>query len=269
MKNEYGQRIKQHVQEQFGKHADKYVTSSSHAKGDDLALIHSWLQPQSDWIVLDIATGGGHVAKQLSPHVQHVIATDLTPPMLGAAAGHLKKAQCGNVTFVVADAEQLPFLDDSFDAVTCRIAAHHFPHPDKFLQEAARVLKPGRKFIFIDNIAPEDEVLGHFMNAFETMRDTSHVRCLSVNEWTSLAMEAGLQVEQSVTSRKQHHFPVWVRRTAENEEQIKNVEQFIAEADPTFHQYFSVLIEDGGVQSLQIDEWRALMSKPASYTSSI
>ncbi|MFD0697684.1 class I SAM-dependent methyltransferase [Paenibacillus sp. GCM10027628] len=266
MENE--QQIKHQVQEQFGKHADKYVTSESHAGGDDLALIHHWLQPAAAWIVLDIATGGGHVAKQLSPHVQHVIATDLTPRMLEAASNHLKQAQCSNVTFVVADAEHLPFLDHAFDAVTCRIAAHHFPRPHQFLQEVSRVLKPGGKLVFIDNVAPEDEALGTFMNTFEAMRDTSHVRCLSVGEWSALAAEAGLQVEQSVMNRKKHPFPVWARRTADSEEQTKNVEQFIAEADPTFHRYFSICIENGAVQSLEIDEWRALLHKPVSHTSS-
>ncbi|MDR6880002.1 class I SAM-dependent methyltransferase [Bacillus sp. 3255] len=204
--------IKQHVQEQFGKHADKYVTSDIHAKGDDLELLVNWLAPENTWHVLDIATGGGHVAKQLSGHVHHVIATDLTRPMLVAAANHLKQSQCDNVTYVVADAEQLPFLDHSFDAVTCRIAAHHFPHPHLFLQEAARALKPGGKFVLIDNVAPADAALGHFMNTFEAMRDTSHVRCLSVAEWQSLAEQAGLLVEKYVMNRKEYKFPTWVMR---------------------------------------------------------
>jgi ubiquinone/menaquinone biosynthesis C-methylase UbiE len=153
--------------------------------GDDLDLLISWLQPQPTWTVLDIATGGGHVAKKIAGHVKHVIATDLTRPMLAAASEHLKQAQYSHVTFVVADAEQLPFLDGSFDAVTCRIAAHHFPKPHLFLLEAARVLKPGGMLVLIDNVAPDDNALGYFMKTFERMRDTSHVRCLSVMEWDS------------------------------------------------------------------------------------
>lgn len=260
MKNEKS--IKQHVQEQFGKHADKYVVSETHAKGDDLALLISWLSLEKTSHVLDIATGGGHVAKQLSAHAQQVIATDLTRPMLAAAANHLRQAQCSNVTFVVADAEQLPFLDCSFDAVTCRIAAHHFPNPHLFLHEAARVLKPGGKLVLIDNVAPDDDALGQFMNTFEAMRDTSHVRCLSVLEWQSLAEKAGLQVEKSEMNRKTYTFPTWVMRTAENEEQAKRVESFICDADLRSHEYFSVHIENSQLQSLQIDEWRALFLKP-------
>jgi ubiquinone/menaquinone biosynthesis C-methylase UbiE len=258
--------IKQHVQQQFGKHANKYVTSETHAKGDDLALLLSWLPVENTWNVLDIATGGGHVAKQLSPHVHQVVATDLTRPMLVAAADHLKQAQCHNVLFVVADAERLPFLDRSFDAVTCRIAAHHFPNPHLFLHEASRVLKPGGKLVLIDNVAPSDEALNQFMNTFEAMRDTSHVRCLTVLEWQGLAEKAGLQVEQSVMNRKQYKFPVWVKRTTENEEQAKAVEHFISDADPAIREYFSVHIESDKVQTLQIDEWRAMLSKPGLAT---
>lgn len=262
MVNENEKSIKQHVQQQFGKNANKYVTSERHAKGDDLALLLSWLPVENTWNVLDIATGGGHVAKQLSPHVQQVVATDLTRPMLVAAAEHLKQAQCHNVLYVVADAEQLPFLDGSFDAVTCRIAAHHFPNPHLFILEAARVLKPGGKLVLIDNVAPSGEALHQFMNTFEAMRDTSHVRCLTILEWQGLAEKAGLQVEQSVMNRKPYNFPVWVMRTTENEEQAKAVEQFIRDADPAIREYFSVHIENDNVQTLEIDEWRAMLSKP-------
>jgi ubiquinone/menaquinone biosynthesis C-methylase UbiE len=266
MVNEYEKTIKQHVQQQFGKNANKYVTSERHAKGDDLALLLGWLPVENTWNVLDIATGGGHVAKLLSPHVQQVVATDLTRPMLVAAAEHLKQAQCTNVLYVVADAEQLPFLDNSFDAVTCRIAAHHFPNPHLFILEAARVLKPGGKLVLIDNVAPTEKTLNQFMNTFEAMRDTSHVRCLTVLEWQALAEKAGLQVEQSVMNRKPYNFPVWVRRTTDNEEQAKAVEQFISDADPAIRAYFSVHIENENVQTLEIDEWRAMFSKPTQTT---
>ncbi len=255
------EKLKEHVQAQFGQHAEKYVNSETHAKGSDLDALMSWLDPAASWKVLDIATGGGHVAKRLSPHVQHVVATDLTPLMLTAARTHLDSSSCSNVTFVIADAERLPFLDASFDAVTCRIAAHHFPHPDRFLKEAARVLRPGGKLVLIDNIVPEDAELGVFMNTFEAMRDYSHVRCLPVSEWQTLAAAAGLHLEQSQSARKTHNFPDWVRRTLDDEEQISHVERYISEAGPHMHDYFSVHIDHGAVQSLEIDDWRALFSK--------
>jgi ubiquinone/menaquinone biosynthesis C-methylase UbiE len=253
--------IKKLVQDQFGHNALKYVTSESHAKGKDLQLVGEWLQPKADWRALDVATGGGHVAKVLSECCHHVVATDLTKSMLEVASNHLKQHKCENITFVVADAENLPFLDQTFDAVTCRIAAHHFPNPKRFLQEVSRVLKNDGKFLFIDNVAPEPEPLNLFMNTFEQLRDESHVKCRSVNEWTEWAAKAGLVVEISQIHRKTYDFPSWVERTARSKQQIQEVEKFILEADPLMHDYFSVVIENGRISTLQVDEWRVLFRK--------
>lgn len=53
------QEVKQAVQQQFGKNAQEYVQSKTHAQGADLPLMVEWLSPQTSWKVLDIATGEG------------------------------------------------------------------------------------------------------------------------------------------------------------------------------------------------------------------
>ncbi|MCK9912910.1 hypothetical protein MXD81_27395, partial [Microbacteriaceae bacterium K1510] len=75
-------------------------TSESHAAGDDLTLLIDWLMPEPGWVALDIATGGGHVAKNLAPRVKQVIATVLTREMLEAAAGEIKRVGQNNVLFL-------------------------------------------------------------------------------------------------------------------------------------------------------------------------
>jgi ubiquinone/menaquinone biosynthesis C-methylase UbiE len=252
--------VKDKVKSVFGKNADKYVTSEIHAKGDDLPLLAEWLQPEKTWTVLDIATGGGHVSKALSPHVGTVVSTDLTEAMLENTAKHLR-ADFGNILYVVADAESLPFLADSFEAVVCRIAPHHFPHPEKFIKETARVLKPGGKFILIDNVAPENSELAVFMNTTEKLRDDSHARCLSKGEWRHLLAENALMEIQSLDRRKTFQYPTWVRRTAESEEQIEQVEQHLLGADAAAMDYFQISIQNGKVQNFVIDEWMAMYQK--------
>ncbi len=101
--------IKDVVKEQFSRNADKYVTSESHGKSEDLALLVQLLEPEPDWRVLDIATGGGHTAKSLAPHVAQVFATDLTREMLVSAHRYVTQ-HADNVWFIVADAENLPFF---------------------------------------------------------------------------------------------------------------------------------------------------------------
>lgn len=245
--------VKRQVQANFSKNKEAYVTSSTHKNQGDLDLINEWLQPEESWTVLDIATGGGHVAKAISPLVGSVFATDLTKDMLQNTANHLRTLS--NIHFVVADAEALPFLDESFDAVTCRIAPHHFPSPGSFIMEVERVLKPGGKFLMIDNVAPEDEDLDHFYNTFEKMRDGSHVRALKVSEWKQLLRGASLSIEQELTRKKTLPFPDWVKRTLDNDQDRWNVERYFQNADQKTFSYFSIQSENERIQSFSIDEW--------------
>ena len=75
------------AQERFGTFAATYATSRSHAKGGSLPRLVELLAPHKGATALDIATGAGHVALALAPHVTHVIASDLTPQMLMVARG--------------------------------------------------------------------------------------------------------------------------------------------------------------------------------------
>lgn len=254
------EQIKDKVKQQFAKNAEKYVTSVSHAKGSDLQTMVEWLQPQSDWTALDVATGGGHVAKTLSPYVQQVFSTDLTREMLATARNHLAPS-CDNIAYVVADAEELPFLDSVFDLVTCRIAAHHFPHPDRFVKEVSRVLKPGGKLVLIDNVAPQDPVLDQFVNTMEKLRDHSHGRCYTLAEWKGWFADNRLAVVKEESSKKTYDFPVWVRRTTESDEQVQAVIDHVLSAEPPVVDYFSVQTENGEIRSVQIDGWMVLAEK--------
>lgn len=251
---------KQKVKEVFGKNADKYVTSESHSKGDDLSLLVEWLQPDKTWTVLDIATGGGHVTKTLAPRAGTVFSTDLTIAMLENTAKHLRSS-FNNIHYVVADAEALPFLKGTFDAAICRIAPHHFPNPERFISEMSRVLKTGGRFILIDNVAPADPELAEFMNTTEKLRDDSHSRCLTKEEWARLLKEHGMVERKSADQRKTFDYPSWVTRTTENERQVERVSQHLLEADEKKAEYFSIVVRDGKVQHFTIDEWMALYEK--------
>jgi ubiquinone/menaquinone biosynthesis C-methylase UbiE len=70
------------VQEQFGASAADYAASAVHAKGESLARLVALTKPQAAWRVIDVATGAGHTALAFAPHVGHVVASDITEPML-------------------------------------------------------------------------------------------------------------------------------------------------------------------------------------------
>jgi len=90
--------------------------------------------------VLELATGPGLLAKHVAPAARRMIATDYSDGMIAQA----KKGECPtNLTFEVADAMQLPYGDDSFDAVMIANALHIVPDPRQVLREIGRVLRPG------------------------------------------------------------------------------------------------------------------------------
>ncbi|WP_163528192.1 class I SAM-dependent methyltransferase [Halobacillus ihumii] len=250
---------KRRVKETFSKNNEAYVQSQVHNNQTDLNLITEWLKPDPAWSALDIATGGGHVARQLSPDVRTVFATDLTEQMLENTASHLSSFD--NIHYVIADAEELPFLNSSFDIVTCRIAPHHFPHPERFISEVQRVVKKGGYFLMIDNIAPEDDKLDHFYNTLEKMRDHSHVRALKVSQWEKLFRENGFQLEHQLQRKKKLPFADWLNRTLEDETDKDQVTNYLQNADAAVKTYFAVQQQAEEITEFSIDEWMIKVRK--------
>jgi ubiquinone/menaquinone biosynthesis C-methylase UbiE len=199
------------VQEQFGKTAASYLTSKPHAKGKSLERLVELTQPQKSWRALDVATGGGHVAYIFAPHVARVWATDITQEMLDLVRAEADKRGLANVRTAYAKAEALPFEDESFDLVTCRIAPHHFDSIPQFLAEVHRVLKPGGVFALVDNVVPAGSV-GDYVNAFERFRDPSHLRAWTMEEWRDALKAAGLPPTHEEQIDKTMDFASWAAR---------------------------------------------------------
>jgi ubiquinone/menaquinone biosynthesis C-methylase UbiE len=199
------------IQEQFGSRAADYVTSKPHAEGASLQRLVTLVQAQPEWKMLDVATGAGHTAFAFAPLVNRVWATDITEQMLAIARQQAQKRGLENIIVDYADADELPYNDDTFDLVTCRIAPHHFADVAPFLREARRVLRPGGILGVVDNIVPEGPA-GIYVNAFEKLRDPSHGRCLTMEEWASVFKAAGFKLTHQERLDKQIVFDDWAKR---------------------------------------------------------
>src|SRR5579884_604733 len=199
------------AQEEFGRTAASYLTSAPHAKGRSLERLLALTSPQKTWRVLDVATGGGHVAYAFAPHVARVWASDITQEMLDLVKREAEKRGLANLRTAYAKAEALPFDEESFDLVTCRIAPHHFESIPAFLGEARRVLKPGALLALVDNVVPAGSV-GDYVNAFERFRDPSHLRAWTMEEWRAALTKAGLKLEHEEQIYKQMEFKSWAAR---------------------------------------------------------
>ncbi|WP_231853969.1 class I SAM-dependent methyltransferase [Halobacillus halophilus] len=251
--------MKKRVQSTFSKNKEAYVSSATHNNQQDLNLITEWLNPEPNWKGLDLATGGGHVAREMSRWMDHVVASDLTKDMLQNTARHLSDIK--NLSYIVADVSSLPFLDESFDVVCCRIAPHHFSDPEKFIKEAYRVLKPRGLFLMIDNTAPEDDHLDLFYNTFEEMRDPSHHRAWKVSEWKTMIQPAGFQLKREMKRKKTLPFRDWLERTLHDKNSQQLVEEYFLKAGPQASSYFSFVLKEGSMESFSIDEWMVLCQK--------
>jgi ubiquinone/menaquinone biosynthesis C-methylase UbiE len=197
------------VQQRFGPNAAAYASSRNHAQGESLQRLITLMQPQASWRVLDVATGAGHTALAFAPLVREAVASDITPQMLSQAEKLASERGVTNLVTKIADAERLPFEDATFDAVTCRIAPHHFNNVQQFVSECARALKAGGLLGIADNIAPEDEAGALYIDDYEKLRDPSHVRCLPPSEWKACFANAGLSLLHEERVAKQIGFEEW------------------------------------------------------------
>jgi len=204
--------IKRQAQLQFGAHAEEYVASPVHSKGYSLGRMIEIIKPDQGWTALDVATGGGHTALALAQAGVQVIASDLTAPMLHAARQHIQPQGAARIVFCAADAEDLPYPGSTFDCVTCRIAAHHFPNVQAFVRESARVLKPGGILAVVDNISSGEPAIARYYNDFEKLRDPSHNWAYSIDDWDTFFFSEGLKVFHKELVSKEIDFDVWASR---------------------------------------------------------
>jgi SAM-dependent methyltransferase len=186
----------------WSERAEAYRTSAIHASGEDLDLTVEWCEPAPGVTVLDVATGGGHVARVLRERGATVVTVDPAPGMRADTT---------------APAEDLPFADASFDAVVCRLAAHHFADVGTAVQEMARVA--ASRVVICDNTfvsAASEEA--------DRLRDPSHVRNYSIAEWRSFFELAGLEQADERFLERPLEIEPWLARvgcTGDDAERVR------------------------------------------------
>ncbi len=106
--------------------------------------------------VLDIATGTGDLAINLTQTAAHkIIGLDISEGMLDVGRKKINAKKLNNtIEMVVGDSENLPFDDNSFDAITVAFGVRNFEHLDVGLKEILRVLKPNGIFVVLETSVP-------------------------------------------------------------------------------------------------------------------
>lgn len=168
----------------------------------------------NDLRVMDIGTGSGRLALLLAEEgAREVVGVDVSPAMLEIAeyfrlSSSSPKAR--QVSFRLASAQRMPFRSESFDAITCRLVLHHSSKPERILQEALRLLKPGGSFIFAGLIGPDDPVKRATQNTIEERRNPSHVTALSADQYRKLLTNNGFVMEEETIAVFEQDLEEWL-----------------------------------------------------------
>ncbi len=146
--------------------------------------------------LLDAGCGTAPMISLLSEEYPnaHFTGLDLTPEMIKQA----KAKNLQNTEFVVGDCENMPFEDDSFDIVINSQSFHHYPDPQAFINEVARVLKPGGMLVLRDNTG--SKALMWFVNHIElplaNLAGHGDVAARTIDEVRGYCKTAGLTIEK-------------------------------------------------------------------------
>src|SRR4051795_2043240 len=139
------------------------MTAGMHHRWRERAAGMSGLEPGA--AALDVCCGTGDLALELAGRVGpdgSVVGCDFSERMLDAARRKAAARDAANVRFEWADALQLPYHDDSFDAATVGFGARKLSDLDQGLTELARVLGPGGRLVILEITQPERPPLSAF-----------------------------------------------------------------------------------------------------------
>ena len=170
---------------------------------DDYPPILKELEKETFYDVLDCGCGTGPMIQLLHEKYpgKHYVGLDLTPEMIHVA----QAKKLTNTEFLVGDSENLPFAEDSFDAVICANSFHHYPNPQDFFNSAYRVLRKGGRLILRDYTSSNLMVwlMNHLEMPLANLFGHGDVKIRKPAEFVAMAQKAGFTV---LTMEKQKGF---------------------------------------------------------------
>ena len=191
----------------WSERAELYRTSTAHSQGPDLDLIVEWAEGCAT--AIDVATGGGHVARRLREAGLEVVSCDPAP---------------GMQPDVICFAEELPFADRAFDLAVTRVAAHHFAD----VRRRRRASSAGSRRS--GSSSSTRSTTATRLEQAEKLRDPSHVRNYSEAEWRGFFDGRGPRASRRCRSST---YPIelepWLERTGCTGADAERVRELLAD----------------------------------------
>ncbi|MCL4344490.1 MAG: methyltransferase domain-containing protein [Nitrososphaerota archaeon] len=210
----------------FKEYAEGYAKSKSHASGSDLFRLVSIVKKNSN-LCLDIATGTGFTAAELSKRCRKVVAIDETENMIRKAVELMNQLKIKNVEFIKSNLENFETAD-KYDVITIRRALHHFQNKDLFFKKCHTLLKDDGVLIIADMISPEEDTEDNF-NKLERIRDPTHVGALKLSEYYEFAEKYGYSIRYEDTVIEDLGFEEWLYPVPLSSDTGKNCLEFISQ----------------------------------------
>ena len=159
------------------------------------ALAEALIKVLNYKVVADLGAGEGTLAQLLAQRAEKVIAVDLSPRMVEFGQNLAVQNNLSNLEYRIGDIEAPPIDNDSLDLAILSQALHHAEHPQRALDAAFRILKPGGRLIILDLL----------LHTFEEAREMYADRWLGFSESNLAAMmeKSGfVQIETVVADRE-------------------------------------------------------------------
>ncbi len=167
-----------------------------------------------DLRILDIGTGIGLLPLMLAEDgAKQLVGIDISPEMLQQAEYmRLSRASdaAARVTFRLAPGHALPFREEQFDAVTCRLVLNHVRRPERIIKELMRVLRPGGVLILAELLGVDNSVKRATQNAIEERRNPAHVAARGAEQYNKILTDAGLQIDAKETMNFERELEEWL-----------------------------------------------------------
>jgi ubiquinone/menaquinone biosynthesis C-methylase UbiE len=218
------------VREEFTRQANAYASAPVITNEDRLARLVTAIAPTGIERALEVATGPGYVAMALAARCREVVGVDLTAAPLEIAERTRNQRGLKNVSFRMADADNLPFADGQFDIAVCRFAFHHFQQPGRVLAEMCRVCRPRATIAIEDLYSSEIPERAAYYNRFERLRDQSHTRALAPTELIRTLAERGIELQRLYSDELTVEVQAWLENAKTRPEDMAEVWRML-EAD--------------------------------------